>query len=219
MTRFLWWLGLAILALQPVSTTAQTTQNRGVSIFFGTARREDNRTGEKISRSGIAVGLEGYYSFGRVMFDLRYLQSGLPGSPMDTTSHDLVEGELFVGTQVLPWLNVKLGRHIRSVIIGGVTELWRSWELRLRTQGEVYAPASQAYGVHTYGEIWLALAGWNNVTGEFGAGRGIEGGMYVRLRDSPITGRLGYRVDRSSVADGPRLENIQEMTISIGWGW
>jgi len=90
--------------------------------------------------------------------------------------------------------------------------------LRLRAQGEVWAPASQAFGVHSYAQLWGALAGSVNVPGGFGSGRGIEGGLLVRFSESPLAARLGYRIDRGTTSGGARRETIHEFTISFGWG-
>lgn len=203
---------LAILTLQASPAHAQATDNYGIAAIFGTARREDNRTGAKISRNGVSIGMEGHYTASPVTFEMRYVQSGM------SDDQDLIEGELFAGVQPLSWLRVKAGRHIRAVILDDVTERWQTWELRVRTAGEVFAPSSQAYGVHTYGEFWLALAGSANISGDFGAGRGVEGGLFFRMTNSALFGRLAYRVDRSTISGGPRLENLQELSISIGWG-
>ncbi len=208
-----WWtISVFALGSHVSSSAAQVTSQYGVSAVIGTARRADNRTGSDIARNGIALGIEGHYNVGRVNMDARYLQGGL------SDNHDVIEGEIFVGTHVVPWLKAQLGRHIRSVLINDVTERWSMWEIRLRAQGEVWTPASQAYGVYSYAQLVGALAGSVNVPGDFGSGRGIEGGLLVRFAESQFAARLGYRVDRGTTSGGVRKETIHAFTISFGWG-
>ena len=192
-----------LLAVNAMPCSAQVTSQYGVAADCwdcSSARQSDRR--RTSARNGIAVGVEGHYNKGPLRFDASIRSRGVVQQPGCRRGRDLSPG-----TDLVPWLKAQLGRHIRSIVIDDITERWSMWEVRLRAQGEVWSPASQAYGVHSYAQIWGALAGSVDVPGDFGSGRGIEGGLLVRFSESPLAARLGYRVERGTTSGGVRKGN------------
>lgn len=208
---------LALLALPVASSIAEAQQAEYAFLgILGSARRQVTRGTVENQATGASVGVEGFTGFGRFTVEGRYLQGGLQGGIGE--NEDVVEGELMLGYRLRDWFTVKFGPHIRSFIIDGVTERWTFWEARLRGTGEVYAPESQVISIDSYGELWIALAGSVELAGGFGSGRGIEGGIVVRLAGSPIAGRLGYRIDQGNVSGGDRRDIVQELILAVGFG-
>jgi len=207
----LYVLALLTIPVSPAIAAAQQAEYAFLGIL-GSARRQATRGALENQVSGASVGIEGFTGFGKFVLEGRYIQGGV------ADNEDVVEGELMLGYRLREWATLKFGPHIRSFIIDGVTERWSFWEARVRGTGQVYAPESQVLAIDSYVELWMALAGSVNLAGGFGSGRGLEGGVVVRVAGSPIAGRIGYRVDQGNVSGGGRRDVVQELILAVGFG-
>lgn len=179
-----------------------------------TFRGTETPTG-KVRASGMLLGIEGRVGLNRAFLQMKYLQGPLSAGP-GNVERDLVEGELLIGVHTTPWLALKAGLHIRSFATGGVVERWVLWEGRVAGEGELYAPRSETFSLHSYFEGWLVVSGNASVVDPFDRGLGAEAGLQVRLAGRPYHGRLAYRIDHGQLGSGARQETVEGLILGIG---
>lgn len=168
-------------------------------------------SGVPATLSGITAFGAGRIGSGLLGLEVTYRQGSLTPDTGAGQKQDVVDGRVLAIVKPLSWLQVAAGPHLRAYIVPGLTERWVLIEARVRAEGSV-APT-----VRTHIEIWTALSAKVN-TGSGGAARGGEAGITIRLPRSPVWGRLTYAIDRAAVSGGGRIETLEDIALSVGFG-
>jgi hypothetical protein len=178
-----------------------------------TARVRSDVSGSLDQFSGTAFLGEGTCTAGRLSLDVSYLQGSL--DPTGATlggQRDLVEGTVLLGVRPAAWLTLEAGPHARAYTLTGTTQRWLFWELRAHA-----ATAFVGSAVLGYAELWRALGGAANVSGQFDHAQGGEVGMIVRLSRTPFEARVAYRIDHAVLGNPTRRETVDGVVAGIGW--
>jgi hypothetical protein len=162
--------------------------------------------------SGPLFGLRGTLRFWRVELIGQYAQGNL-GAEGGSVSEDLVEGGLTLAVRPVPQLSLGIGPHARSYVTDVSTERWTFWEARARLETDLVGTS-----VRSSLEGWFALSGGVSTALPFGNGRGIEGGVRVRVASTPAWVRLAYRVDRGTLSNDLRVDTVEQLFIQVGIG-
>src|SRR5205085_10604204 len=126
----------------------------------------------RASLRGRGFGGEGRIGVNGWLFGLGLLEgqlkpagdAGGTGSPQ----RDLVQGTVFVGGRLLPWLEMTAGPVVRAYVTDSTTERWVFWQARARVDAPIVMGK-----LGSYLEVWRALS--SDVNLPTGAGR-IQGG-------------------------------------------
>lgn len=203
-------LALLALALVPAVASAQ----RGTLAGTVTATRVRSTIGPaREALSGSVLGVEGRFAVWRLVLNVGYGQGSVHPDSGSPASRDVVEGRVLVGVQPLPGILLKAGPHVRSYVSTSGTQRWFFWEARLRGERPIVG------GVSGYAEVWRVLSGDVNVLEAFNGGQGGEAGMLVTLPNRPVWGRLSYGIERARLGGGSRLETVEGVSLTVGFGW
>jgi hypothetical protein len=205
--------GLLSIGYAPV--VAQSSLPVSVGAMSAIAFRNSSTSAGTEKTNGLVVGVGGTVRFRRFSLEVSYLEGSL-SSGAANAGHDLVEGELLVGVYPMPWLAVKTGVHIRSFVTGAIAERWVLWEGRVQAEGELYAPHSETFSLHSYAAGWYVVSGDASLVDRYDGGSGAEAGMIVRLTGKPFQARLAYRVDHDQLAGGARQETVETLVLGVG---
>jgi len=187
-------------------------QSGAVHLGAGQVRAEQVfSVGDTVARSGFAWSLDGAFGIGPATLAVRYLEGSL-ASDDTATETDLVEGEVILWFAPVRWAAVGAGPHVRAYVEEGGTERWTMWEVRARGTAQLTG------AVTAYGELWTVLGSGLPVTGSLDRGLGLEGGLRIAFGRLPFSGQLRYRVNQLAVADGGRLETVEQLGIAVGIG-
>jgi len=167
------------------------------------------------SFSGPTFGVEGGVSLRSLRLGAGYLEGRVQPSSgsSDSVARDLVEARAFLGVQLLPWLRLSVGPHVRAFVMDAVTERWVLWPLRARAQ-----TALASTPLETYVELWRALSAKVNLPEAVDHVQGGEAGVVLRPRGSALWMRLGYRVDGAQLGGGSRSESVEAVSFAVGIG-
>lgn len=208
MRRLAW---LLILGLGGPTGSA-TAQSAALRLGVGQVRADQVfAAGDTVTRSGMAVSLDGAFGVGPATLAVRYLEGSLSSDDVSRDT-DLVEGEVILWLAPVRWAALGAGRHIRSYVESGGTERWTTWEIRGRGTAQLTAALA------AYGELWTVVGSAVPVTGPLESGMGLEGGLRLALGRFPFSAHLRYRVDRLAVPDAGRRETIEQLGIALGVG-
>ena len=203
-----WWLALGPALAVPASLTGQSLSG-GVFISHAQVARARPALEERLD--GIVFGLNG--AARRGMFQLHAVyQEGSLNADTNAVDTDLVEGELLLAVDPVPWAGIAVGPHLRSFVSEGRTERWVFFETRLRTRAVVAGPVRVSL------EAWRVLASDVNVAEGVGSAYGMDGGVLVIPPRFPLHARLGYRVERVTFAGGTRRDTLERFSLSVGIG-
>lgn len=163
---------------------------------------------------GMLFGGEGNLITDRFVVRLRYAQGRVTAkSDTGVVARDLVEGEALLGVRAMPWLTLWAGPMARAYATPSGDQRWLLWTARASARGTLMPGRMQ-----TYLELWGAASGNVANPAQQAGGRGADVGLEMRIGDqSPLWGRLGYRID-SAHADGLR-ETVEAVTLSIIYGF
>ena len=206
------YLVICALLVLPSTTYAQipVRLSAGVGVSSMNLNTEDVAGAARFS--GFGLGGEATLGYGRLGLELRYLEGSL--SPSDTgRNREMVEGELMLSVRALSWLRLKLGPHVRSMILPAGTERWLFWEGRLQTKTRLGTPR-----LTSRFEFWQVLSANIDVAEAFDGGQGIEGALRWEVSTLPVWIGLGYRIDRSNLGSGVRTEVMEHVSLTIGLG-
>ena len=165
------------------------------------------------SLRGPGFGGEGRIAVNGLVFGLGLLEGQLKPAGSSgggtTPQLDLVQGTVFVGGRVLPWLEMTAGPVVRAYLTDSTTERWVIWQARAR----VDAPIVMGQ-LSSYFEVWRSLS--SDVNLPTGAGRiqGGEAGVVFQPPQQRVWLRLSYRMDDALLGGGN--ETMEGITLSGG---
>jgi len=202
---------LVLLGLTAVGRPAWA-QSAALHLGAGQVRAEQVfSVGDTVARSGTAWGVDGAFGFGPATLAVRYLEGSLASDDASTET-DLVEGEVILWIAPVRWAALGAGPHARAYVQAGGTERWTMWEVRARGNAQLTGTLT------AYGELWTVLGSGLPVTGSLDRGLGLEGGLRIVFGRLPFSAQLRYRVNQLAVADGGRLETLEQLGIAVGIG-
>jgi hypothetical protein len=165
------------------------------------------------SLRGPGFGGEGRISVNGLLFGLGLLEGQLKrtGVAGSAPRLDLVQGTVFVGGRVLPWLEMTAGPVVRAYVTDSTTERWVYWQARARVDAPIVVGK-----LASYLEVWRALA--SDVNLPTGAGRiqGGEAGVVFQPPRQRVWLRLSYRVDDALLGGPGGNETMEAITLSGG---
>jgi hypothetical protein len=204
--------GLPLLLLAAGLAPPALAQSAALRVGAGQVRADQVfPVADTVTRSGLALTVDGAFGLGPVSLAVRYLEGSLAGDGAAGDT-DFAEGEAILWVAPVRWAALGAGRHLRSYVEPGGTERWTMWEVRARGSAQL-TEALTAYGV-----FWMVVGSGLPVSGSLESGRGLEGGLRVALGRMPFSAELRYRVDRLAVPDAGRRETIEQLGIAIGVG-
>jgi hypothetical protein len=202
-----------MIAMGAAPVRAQLANRLSLGGGGASARLRAATPGAAGTLSGITAFGTGRISLRRFALQGEYRQGSLTPDSGTGTGQDLVEARLLAAMRPLPWLQIAAGPHLRAYVVPGSTERWVFLEGRVRAEGAVIGEM-----VVTHLEMWTAFSSKVNVPGGASAARGGEVGLTVRFPRSPIWARLTYAIDRAALTGNARVETLEDVAISVGFG-
>jgi len=167
----------------------------------------------RASLRGPGFGGEGRIAVNGLLFGLGLLEGQLKPSGAAATAPqlDLVQGTLFVGGRLAPWLEMTVGPVVRAYVADSTTERWVYWQARARVDAPIVMGK-----LGSYFEVWRALA--SDVNLPTGAGRiqGGEAGVVYQPPRQRVWLRLSYRMDDALLGGPGGNETMEAITLSGG---
>lgn len=170
-------------------------------------------TGILSELTGTAFGSTGGVALGRVALELGYWQGRVAPRPAGPPARDLIEAMALLGVRPAGWLVVRAGVQVRSYVTPAGTERWVFWQVRVRTEQVIVAPA-----IRVHGELWRAVSAQVNAPQPFDRGQGGEVGLSVRPPRLPLWARLSYGIDDAKLGGGARRETVDQLSLTVGIG-
>jgi len=171
-----------------------------------------------LSRSslrGPGFGGEGRIGVNGLLFGLGLMQGQLkPGGGTGggaSPQVDLVQGTVFVGGRLLPWLEMTAGPVVRAYVTDSTTERWVFWQARARVDAPIVVGQ-----LASYLEVWRALASEVNLPTGAGRIQGGEAGVVFQPPQQRIWLRLSYRMDDALLGGPGGNETLEAITLSGG---
>ena len=169
----------------------------------------------RASLRGPGFGGEGRLVVNGLLFGLGLLEGQLKPSSAAATAPplDLVQGTVYVGGRLAPWLEMTVGPVVRAYVTDSSTERWVFWQARARVDAPIVVGK-----LGSYFEVWRALA--SDVNLPTGAGRiqGGEAGVVYQPPRQRVWLRLSYRMDDALLGGGGPggNETMEAITLSGG---
>ena len=169
----------------------------------------------RASLRGPGFGGEGRLVVNGLLFGLGLLEGQLKPSSAAATAPplDLVQGTVYVGGRLAPWLEMTVGPVVRAYVTDSSTERWVFWQARARVDAPIVVGK-----LGSYLEVWRALA--SDVNLPTGAGRiqGGEAGVVYQPPRQRVWLRLSYRMDDALLGGGGPggNETMEAITLSGG---
>ena len=170
----------------------------------------------RTSLRGPGFGGEGRISVNGLLFGLGLLEgqlkpAGGTGGGAGASQLDLVQGTVFAGGRLLPWLEITAGPVVRAYVTDSTTERWVFWQARARVDAPIVVGK-----LGSYFEVWRALA--SDVNLPTGAGRiqGGEAGVVYQPPRQRVWLRLSYRMDDALLGGPGGNETMEAITLSGG---
>ena len=167
----------------------------------------------RASLRGPGFGGEGRIAVNGLLFGLGLLEGQLKPSGAAATApeRDLVQGTLFAGGRLAPWLEMTVGPVVRAYVTDSTTERWVYWQARARVDAPIVMGK-----LGSYFEVWRALA--SDVNLPTGAGRiqGGEAGVVYQPPRQRVWLRLSYRMDDALLGGPGGNETMEAITLSGG---
>jgi len=169
----------------------------------------------RASLRGPGFGGEGRLAVNGLLFGLGLLEGQLKPSSAAATAPplDLVQGTVYVGGRLAPWLEMTVGPVVRAYVTDSSTERWVFWQARARVDAPIVVGK-----LGSYLEVWRALA--SDVNLPTGAGRiqGGEAGVVYQPPRQRVWLRLSYRMDDALLGGGGPggNETMEAITLSGG---
>src|SRR2546421_724356 len=112
-------------------------------------------SGSRASLRGPGFGGEGRIAVNGLLFGLGLLEGQLKPSGAAATAPqlDLVQGTLFVGGRLAPWLEMTVGPVVRAYVADSTTERWVYWQARARVDAPIVMGK-----LGSYFEVWRGRA-------------------------------------------------------------
>ena len=168
----------------------------------------------RASQRGPGFGGEGRIAVNGLLFGLGLLEGQLKPSGAATAPQlDLVQGTVFLGGRLAPWLEMTVGPVVRAYVTDSSTERWVFWQARARVDAPIVVGT-----LGSYLEVWRALA--SDVNLPTGARRiqGGEAGVVYQPPRQRVWLRLSYRMDDALLGGGGPggNETMEAITLSGG---
>ncbi len=167
----------------------------------------------RASLRGPGFGGEGRLVVNGLLFGLGLLEGQLKPSSAAATAPplDLVQGTVYVGGRLAPWLEMTVGPVVRAYVTDSSTERWVFWQARARVDAPIVVGK-----LGSYFEVWRALA--SDVNLPTGAGRiqGGEAGVVYQPPRQRVWLRLSYRMDDALLGGPGGNETMEAITLSGG---
>ena len=169
----------------------------------------------RTSLRGPGFGGEGRIGVNGWLFGLGLLEgqlkpagdAGGTGSPQ----RDLVQGTVFVGGRLLPWLEMTAGPVVRAYVTDSTTERWVFWQARARVDAPIVMGK-----LGSYLEVWRALSSDVNLSTGAGRIQGGEAGVVFQPPQQRVWLRLSYRMDDALLGGPGGNETMEAITLSGG---
>lgn len=204
------FIALAFL-LTPADAASQGKLSASAALELSAASARSRLHDTSEAFGGVLFGGEASLTLGKLSLEVLYLEGGA-SSDRNEADRDVVEGEAMLGFRALRWLSLKIGPHARSFVTAQGTQRWMFWELRLGADAALGTPVLKGYF-----EGWTSLATNLDVAESLDRARGLQGGIRLEPQRSPVSFRIGYRMDHSRLADGLRLETMEHLMLAVGW--
>ena len=201
-------LGIALLC--PGPGLAQTSERVGLGVTAAHSRlRMTGFGGGDETLSGFLYGVEGRASWWRLHVRGEYRQGRLERDGSGGSSR-VISARAGFGVRPVEWIAVTAGPRVTSVDLRGDDELIVRWVVEAHASGPIIAGIATAFAsvggpVAGTGMDWDDP--WRSLGGEVGI---LVGGV-----ESPVWGRLGYRVDREALVAGP-WQSAETVFVSVG---
>lgn len=208
--RVIGFVGASILVASPFHAQAGLRFSVGGGLQ-STYLNAEGASGIERS-SGFTGGAQAAISFGRLGVGLKYLEGSVTPAGAGA-GRDIIEGEALLSLRAFPWLALRFGPHIRSVIRTGTTERWVLWEGRVRTRARLGSPR-----LTSSLELWYVLSGDVSAVEGFDGGQGVKGLLRWEVTTTPIWLGIGYQVDRTRLGGGSRAETWEHFVFVVGFG-
>jgi hypothetical protein len=204
------WL-VAALAMPP-ALHAQLANVVSLGAGGSAARLQVDASGTTTLLSGITAFGSGRLGGRRFGLEGAYRQGSLTPDAGTGAAQDIVELRVLATARPLAWLQAGVGPHLRAYVVPGSTSRWVFIEGRVRAEGFVLSEV-----LRTHVELWAALSAKSN-SGGSGSARGGEAGLTVRMPRSPVWARISYAIDRAAQSASGRVETLEDISLSIGFG-
>lgn len=202
-------LVLAAVVLAPDRVAAQSRFGGELRGLVSVSALERTQSGIAAELDGTLIGGGAAVRFAFLELRGRYLQ-GTVEQEGGTTAQDLVDGDLQLRVRPVRFLSIGFGPHARSYVEAG-TERWLVWQARAGL--DVWLVPNVVRGAL---DLALGLGGNVNSGAEFGAGRGVTGGLELRVPGTPIFVGVGYSLDRLSLRDDTRVDTVEQFLVRAG---
>jgi hypothetical protein len=166
------------------------------------------------SLRGPGFGGEGRIAVNGWVFGLGLLEGQL--KPADVSAGtapqlDLVQGTVFAGGRVLPWLEMTVGPVVRAYVTDSTTERWVYWQARARVDAPIVVGQ-----LGSYLEVWRAFASTVNLPAGADRIQGGEAGVVFQPPQQRVWLRLSYRIDDALLGGPGGNETTEAITLSGG---
>jgi hypothetical protein len=169
----------------------------------------------RASLRGPGFGGEGRVAVNGLLFGLGLMEGQL--KPAGATGSgpapqlDVVQGTVFVGGRLAPWLEMTAGPVVRAYVTDSTTERWVFWQARARVDAPIVVGQ-----LGSYLEVWRALASTVNLPTGAGRIQGGEAGVVFQPPQQRLWLRLSYRLDDALLGGPGGNETMEAITLSGG---
>jgi hypothetical protein len=149
--------------------------------------------------AGTVMGVQASLRLGRLQLDGTYAEGTLlpDGGPTGTAGEDYLDARLVARANLVPWLSVGVGPHLRGYVTPTGTARWARTEVHARVTTELINNVALLVL-----DTWYAVSAESNVQGGGVGARGGEAGIMVRIPRIPAAVHLSYMADRGTYVLG-----------------
>lgn len=201
---------VALALAGPDPAAAQTGERLGLGLTVAHTRlrmvgfeRRDQRL------EGLLYGVEGRGSWWRLHARGEFRQGRLDRDGPGGSSR-VILARAGIGLRPVRWIALTAGPRITSVDLGGEDELIVRWQVEMHASGPIVDGIATAFA-SVDGSVGGTDMSWDDPLRSVGG----EVGLLLGGIESPVWGRIGYRVHRELLSGGP-WQSGEVVYLSLG---
>jgi len=201
---------MAVVLAAPPAADAQTNERLGLGLTAAHTRlRMVGFEGGSDRLEGFLYGAEGRGSWWRLHARGEFRQGRLDRDRRGGSSR-VILARAGVGVRPLRWIALTAGPRITSVDLGDEDELIVRWQVEMHASGPIVDGFATAFA-SVDGSVGGTDMNWDEPLRSVGG----EVGLLLGGIESPVWGRIGYRVDRELLSGGP-WQSGETIYVSLG---
>lgn len=201
---------VAVAFAGPGAAAAQTTERLGLGLTAAHTRlRMVGFDGGDERLEGLLYGAEGRGSWWRLHARGELRQGRLDREGPGGSSR-VILARAGLGVRPVEWVALTAGPRITSVDLGDEDELIVRWQIEMHASGPIVDGFATAFA-SVDGSVGGTDMNWDEPLRSVGG----EVGLLLGGVETPVWGRIGYRVDRELLSGGP-WQSGETIYVSLG---